>query len=384
MSLSRGILPYLLCIFILFLPLVHLQTGFNPYEYPKFIALLIVSQISFALFLLQGKSLNLSDLVKDRLSTAVLAFVGILFIANIVGINPGNSFTGSVFRYQGFITTLSCLFIFLIFRSLSKQTSKNVYAFFTKWALFSGLIICGIATVQVILHYFFNSSLILYQGRIIGTLGNPNSLAGYAAMILPFALLSKRTNHRYLVLKIVLNLAVVTILVLTQSRSAFFAVVVVYTVFGYISIKHKSLLFILLPIILGTVLTIGLLLFNVSQYRTSIWDNRTLIWTEGIKAVSKRPILGYGQENFEFVFPKERHMKVDNAHNIFIEVAVASGLVGLIAFFYVLYLTFINSSPSIRLSLIAFLVVAQFNPLSIVQLGLLWLLLGFKLDAAAK
>lgn len=110
--------------------------------------------------------------------------------------------------------------------------------------------------------------------------------------------------------------------------------------------------------------------------RKSIWDNRSLIWSEGLKAISKRPILGYGQENFELVFPKERHMKVDNAHNIFLETAVSSGIIGLLLFITIIMVAFKKANFTIKMSLLAFLIVSQLNPLSIVEIALFWFLLG--------
>ena len=109
--------------------------------------------------------------------------------------------------------------------------------------------------------------------------------------------------------------------------------------------------------------------------RTSVWDNRPYLWQTVLDGVIKRPLLGYGQENVEFLFPKT-YAKVDNAHNIFLEVAGASGLVGLILFVCILAIGLKGASSPVRLALFTFLIIAQFNPLSIPQIVLFWYLLA--------
>jgi ABC-type maltose transport system permease subunit len=59
-----------------------------------------------------------------------------------------------------------------------------------------------------------------------------------------------------------------------------------------------------------------------------------------------------------------------------LEITVSSGLVGLIIFVSIIGYTLLHATFEVRLSLIAFLITAQFNPLSIAQIALFWLLLG--------
>ena len=113
----------------------------------------------------------------------------------------------------------------------------------------------------------------------------------------------------------------------------------------------------------------------ISQ-RISVWDNRGLIWVEGLKAIFSRPVLGYGQENFELIYPAYRHIKIDNAHNLFIETAVSSGFLGLFLLIMVLLYGIKAASFPVKLSLSAFILSGFFNPLSIAQIAFFWFLLG--------
>lgn len=66
---------------------------------------------------------------------------------------------------------------------------------------------------------------------------------------------------------------------------------------------------------------------------------RFTIWSIGLKAFTKHPMLGYGQENFNYAFNTYYEPRMyaqeqwfDRAHNIFFDWLVASGLFGLFAY----------------------------------------------------
>ncbi len=77
---------------------------------------------------------------------------------------------------------------------------------------------------------------------------------------------------------------------------------------------------------------------------------RFTIWSIGLKAFIEHPVLGYGQENFNYAFNTYYEPRMyaqeqwfDRAHNIFFDWLVASGLLGLFAYLslYVYALWFI-------------------------------------------
>ncbi len=66
---------------------------------------------------------------------------------------------------------------------------------------------------------------------------------------------------------------------------------------------------------------------------------RAYIWPMALKGALERPILGWGQENFNYIFNKDYNPKMwtqeqwfDRAHSVFLDWLVASGFVGLIAY----------------------------------------------------
>ncbi len=74
---------------------------------------------------------------------------------------------------------------------------------------------------------------------------------------------------------------------------------------------------------------------------------RQYIWPMAINGALQRPILGWGQENFNYIFNKDynplmwrQEQWFDRAHNVYLDWMVASGTVGLLAYLslYVLFL----------------------------------------------
>lgn len=376
MSLSRGNRLFFLAAFICFLPLIFFPPVFNSYEFPKFIVFVAGVELLMIILLLKTsmRKNKAIPLRFDRLTMFVLAFGVVSLIADIFGVDPKVSLVGSQWRYQGFITLATCINLFFLIGLVKNniQFKKLLYPtlFVSTFAL------CLFALYQGISSYLFHDPRIpLYQGRIVGTMGNPNFLGGYVAMMLPFVLFWKKQN--FFIGKVVLTILMFATILLSDSRSGLIAAgfVTIYALFHYNNTYYRSVFITLLFV--GLIVVIGTFWQTSSLFtRDSPWDNRSIIWGEGIAAVSKRPMLGYGQENFELVFPGERNTKVDNAHNIFLETAVSSGIVGLILFLGILVLAFRQASPTIRLSLLAFLIVAEFNPLSIAQIALFWVLLG--------
>ena len=365
-------LPLIFSISRFFIPSV-----FNPYEIPKFIVFVGITWLLGFFFLYktieQGKALQLRPYL---LTSTILMYALIVFIADVTGVDPKISFLGSIYRYQGFLLLLSCLLFYFVVKTV-KQSQKQAEQIFTRYLFISTVIICGYAIVQGLLWYGLRFPYIPTSGgRIIGTMGNPNVLAGYMVMLLPFILYAKKLSKNK---KTLLTSMLLITVVFTDSRTGMLAVTIVLSsallvqVFKRFSKKIMFLIICVMLCLLFLVLMMGKQ--SLLLKRTSVWDNRPYLWQTVLDGVIKRPLLGYGQENVEFLFPKT-YAKVDNAHNIFLEVAGASGLVGLILFVCILAIGLKGASSPVRLALFTFLIIAQFNPLSIPQIVLFWYLLA--------
>jgi len=170
--------------------------------------------------------------------------------------------------------------------------------------------------------------------------------------------------------------------VFTDSRSALigFVFVLVCKLLQVIYGKcgRKVLILAIGFVVLG--LSLATFLYSLSvQKRMSQWDNRPQVWRYGIKSVAVRPIFGYGQENFELIFPRELKLKVDNAHNYLLELGVAGGLPLVILFLFIIF-SAIKQKPSLFLKIFmaTFVITSFFNPISIATLVLVWGILGWE------
>ncbi len=82
-------------------------------------------------------------------------------------------------------------------------------------------------------------------------------------------------------------------------------------------------------------------------------EGRAYIWPMAIKGFKQRPILGWGQENFNYIFNANYNPHMwsqeqwfDRAHSVYLDWLVSSGLVGLLAYLslYVLFLVLVWKS----------------------------------------
>jgi len=221
-----------------------------------------------------------------------------------------------------------------------------------------------------------------YNGRIVGTMGNPNFLGGWLAMALPLAMgeMEKLKLKQKSIINFLLLALSLTAIFLSGSRGAWLAVGLVGVLWLLVRRKFKILVILLVSFSLIFFHLRGgrLFIFTPWVSRDSIWENRLIIWQEGIKAAAKQPIFGYGQENFELIFPADRRLPVDNAHNLFLEILLSSGIIGLLIYLAILVEAFKKVSLAVRLSLLAFLFRAQLNPLSLSEIALFWYLLALE------
>jgi len=87
--------------------------------------------------------------------------------------------------------------------------------------------------------------------------------------------------------------------------------------------------------------------------------SRFLIWNMAYQGFKEKPILGWGQENFIFVFEKYYHPAMfaqepwfDRAHNIFFDWLIAGGALGLLSYLSLFVLSFYSLWKSYSLSVV--------------------------------
>lgn len=297
-----------------------------------------------------------------------MAWVGVLLVSSIAGIHPVDSVIGGGYRHQGVLFFLT---LWLLGETLGQisQRSRNVLA-----------IILGIApvlqSVLLVVQRFGQMSL-----RPAGTFGEPNSAAGFLSLGL-FWIYRLPVSG---VLRTVFLIMTVCGILATGSRTGLAAAFVVISGIGSAELRkssqvnvgrHRTVLLagtIVFGAILGAILG-----YSFAVRPQSLYENRPLFWRMGLDAVMRQP-LGYGAESGETVFRETfaRHdidlwdFVIDRAHNIFLDIAMWSGLPGLAVFGIWLSRIATNRrnthEPDRIWPILGWLTFALFQPVGVVQ-----------------
>ncbi|MBI2863630.1 MAG: O-antigen ligase family protein [Chloroflexi bacterium] len=199
------------------------------------------------------------------------------------------------------------------------------------------------------------------KSPVLATLGRSNFLGSYLVMAIPLCtgalLLSRRRTMRIL-LGVILA-GSLAVLVFTTARSAWVAIAVAALVMVFPSLLRRvawrrllryagiavAAIAVFVAVYLGTLGASGELkpdrLLPAFQFKGS-FAARLTIWQASAKLIAERPVLGYGPDGFASAFPhvfppqlvfyQGREAVTDRAHNVFLQQAMTSGIVGLIAY----------------------------------------------------
>ena len=338
-----------------FVPLVFLNTLYFPYITEKTIFFRAIVEIIFFFWLLlialdRSFSLRFSPVI-----IAVTVFVAVLAAADMFGIDPHRSFWGTFERMEGFITWIHLYAYVLVIGSVLQNRRH--------WLIFFRTIVSAGALVALYgLSQLLGWLPVTPAGTRPGaTLGNAIFLATYLLISLFLAAFLWWNDRRkswapYLYGSLVLLDTVV--LYGTATRGALlgllagaFVGVVFYVldgssarrrlVFGglalLIALAALPFLFRHTPLVEQNPLLSRFSTISFSDYSSA--QARFFVWDIALQGFAARPLLGWGQDNFEYVFnhfgAEEFHTQelwFDRVHNMPLEWLVAAGSVGGIAY----------------------------------------------------
>lgn len=391
-----------LLIFTLFaLPLIFFPWAYLAFELPKVFLIYLFSVI--AVYLLLKSGLRIGFL--NKLHYLYLIFLTWIIFSAILGLSFYQSFWGSYFRMQGILSWICYSVLFFI---SGKILSENHFKKTLSLAiLISAASTAIFALVEFITLWFFGyNHQLLYSGRVISTFGQPNFLGAYLVMSLPFAFfLLKQVNTNWRVL-IGFSIAVIILGIFsTLSRSAYLGLTILAVIWG---IYHYRLL---LAGVTVTILLFALLANLFPQLVYSQWyrfqldsvskwtaENRLEIFQKSIQLVLQNPITGYGIENISLAFPKVitvgdlglKDIVVDSSHNLFLDLMLETGVVGLGLFIILISLSIFFGLKQLKTAdkqsgdfikaaicaVISFLVIHQFSVVSVVPMTIFWICMG--------
>ncbi|MEA2065129.1 MAG: O-antigen ligase family protein [Patescibacteria group bacterium] len=360
----------------LFMPLLVSGRFLFPFIFPKIIAFRIIIEVVlfFYLLLVLAKPSYLPKL--SRVGWLLSAYIAIIFVVSIFGADFYNSFWSNVERSDGLLTIIHFFIFFLITTSVFKK-SKD-WMLLLNVAVVASILVC----ITALAEYFGikNKFFINPQStRLSGSLGNSAFLGGYLLFNIIFALiLIFYQKNKFRVFYFIAILLYCFVLYNTQTRGAILSFLfgiflfLLFNVFNKKSRFKKYSLAVLVIILFSVILIFANKNSAFVQNTTTIkriasislkdttTETRVLNWKIGWQGWKDKPIFGWGYENFNIVFNKyfppefikdsSSELWFDRAHNSVVDVAVASGTIGLlfylsifIAAFYMLWVKFKRS-----------------------------------------
>ncbi|MDE2041140.1 MAG: O-antigen ligase family protein [Patescibacteria group bacterium] len=361
-------------------PLIVVNSFFFPFITGKAFYFRLLVEVAFAAWVVL---MCLDVRYRPRLSSltiAVTIFTVVALLADLLGINPIRSLWSNFERMEGWITIIHLWAFYIVSTSVlsTHDGSRKMWHRYLNTILFFGVIVAGYGLFQL-----FGWAAI-HQGstRLDASLGNSAYMAiymlmnaGIAAYMFFVARRREIVNAKMLrVIYPVLFVLFSFILFETETRGTILGLLggimlalFIYAIFGT-KAQQKSRAW--SAGILGFIILIGLV-FWIERHQPFIerspifgrfsnisWTDasnqaRQYIWPMALNGAMKRPILGWGQENFNYIFNADYNPAMwsqeqwfDRAHDVFLDWLVASGIIGLIAYvaLYVLFLRFVWKS----------------------------------------
>lgn len=289
---------------------------------------------------------------------AVIGFVAWMFVADAFALNAAKAFWSNFERMEGWVLLIHLLGLFFA-ASAVLRAEKKWRAWFL-WSLIISLIVSGYALLQLA------GTFAIHQGssRIDATFGNSAYLAIYFLFNVCIALwLALTEKLAWLKWSLIALAGLEAVLIFfTETRGTIIglalalalAALLTMTTAGARARRLGAGSLALLVIVAGA--------FYLARNSAFVQGNHTLqriatisledgatrfaIWNIAFKGVRERPLTGWGQEGFNYVFnkyydPALHHQEpwFDRAHNAFIDWLSAGGVPA-----FLLYLSLFGSA----------------------------------------
>lgn len=347
-------------------PLIFTQSNSELFELPKMYFVYFLT-VLITIFHLINVFKNKAPLYrKSFLNIPLLLFLISQIISTYYSIDPHTSFFGYYSRLNGGLLSLICyclLYLILVVYLDSDFKDKII-----NFSLLSAFIVSIYAIAQ---HFGIDKNMWVQdvQSRVFSTLGQPNWLAAYLCIIIPFSIY-KFLNSSLLLHKsyfIFLTSSFYLSLLFTKSKSGIIACLIslfVYFIFSFLKNKNSRKLLILnysLLIILSLLITnpikdkifppkleIGnsTLEINNKLNITPSGDIRKIVWKGAIDLWKNYPIFGTGVETFAYSYywtrPVEHNLTSEwdylynKAHNEYLNYLATTGTIGFLTYIFVI------------------------------------------------
>lgn len=354
---------------VLLTPLIVMPGMFFPYIGGKAILLRIFASIGFFSWITLA---IINKQYRPKITLISISMVGLIVVALIsalTGVDTRLSLWSNFERMEGWWTLVHVAMLFLTATSVFDSNNW-------KWIWRTSLVVSVIVSINALSKFLpslFDNQLGL--ARPDSSLGNSTYLSVYAlfhAFLAGWLVLKERINWYRWALA-VYALIQLFLIVITQTRGtalglavAALFVLIFFAIkarrlsedFNQVGIKVSESVIRNLSVVIiitGLVIGSGLFLSRNSEFAQSntlikrftnfsltegTIKHRLVNWEMALQGFQERPIFGWGQENYSYVFAKYYDLRMfdaepwfDRTHNIYLDWLVTTGIVG-----FVLYL----------------------------------------------
>jgi O-antigen ligase/Flp pilus assembly protein TadD len=362
-------------------PLIVVDSYFFPFITGKALYFRLIIEVAFASWIVLA---FLDAKYRPRLTPltiGVTLFAIVALLADLLGVNPLRSFWSNFERMEGWITIIHLWAFFMIATSLfgHGEAGRRLWHRWFNFSLFIALIIALYGVGQLFGWFDIHQS----GTRLDASLGNSAYMAIYmlfhvfiSSYLFFVAKAKKIANWRFLEWAYpILAILFAFIIFQTQTRGTILGLIgglilalLLYSIFGKGEMKKWRWV---CAGLVGFIVLLGVI-FWFNRSASFIQNNQVLkrlatislsevkkqarayIWPMALEGAMQRPILGWGQENFNYIFNANyapemygQEQWFDRAHSVFLDWLVASGFIGLVAYLalYVLFLFAVWKSP---------------------------------------
>lgn len=349
-----------------FIPLIVANSFFFPFITGKNFAFRIIVELIFGAWIILAVTNRTYRPRKTWIMGALGAFVLIMALADIFGMYPYKSFWSNYERMEGFITLIHLAAYTVVAGTV--LNTKKLWAWFWNTSIGVSTIMClygfaqlaGWATINqggvrldarlgnatylavyVLFHIFLIAYLMLSREMFLFTPDNPkprrNIIIMGSILILFHTIILYHTATRGALLGLIGGIVIASLLIIILGKNTFLSkkiaigilVAAVIVVGGFVAIRKTQ--FVSNSPVLSRFASISL-----SDNTTK---SRFVLWNMAFQGFKERPLLGWGQENFNYVFNKHynpvlynQEQWFDRTHNVIFDWLIAGGILGLLAY----------------------------------------------------
>jgi O-antigen ligase/tetratricopeptide (TPR) repeat protein len=279
------------------------------------------------------------------------ALLIVMFFANLFGLHPPSSFWSNFERMDGYVSLVHT-FMYMLMLGSVLQTKKE-WQWILNVSLFVALIVAMYGLAQ--------SSGLVDGGRnrIDSRLGNAAYMAIYMLfhIFTAFWLFVESKTQLNKLMYGAMSLLFMYVLIETGTRGTVVGLAVgIMVMVAYIGLFGKQFVQYrkyAIGVFIFLILAIGAFvgardsefvqnnqnLRRIANISLQDLQIRSIIWGTAWEGVKERPLLGYGQSNFNYIFNENYDPRLyaqeqwfDRSHNIFMDWLVTGGFLGLIAY----------------------------------------------------